>query len=119
MYSPCVYTEKRMYHPVEEESDGNGTSLFDLLKGNPLHEVSGYWVFNESDISKYEDVDLSRLFRKSSCTLISNHYTSFLQVVKKFTKCLVFIEKYLQRLHVRVYFVTNAYSFDLKDHWFY
>lgn len=68
----CVCTEKRMYHPVDDESDGNGTSLFDLLKGNPLHEVSGYWVFNESDISKYEDVDLSRLFRK--CSLFQLHY---------------------------------------------
>lgn len=51
-------------HQFDDDEDGNGTSLFDLLKGNPLHEVSGYWVFNESDISKYEDVDLSKLFRK-------------------------------------------------------
>lgn len=71
-----------MYHPVEEESDGNGTSLFDLLKGNPLHEVSGYWVFNESDISKYEDVDLSRLFRKSLCVLTNDNYQCYLNRIR-------------------------------------
>lgn len=88
-----------MYHPVEEESDGNGTSLFDLLKGNPLHEVSGYWVFNESDISKYEDVDLSRLFRKSLFVPTSDKSSLLSQYCKTVNNMYNFHMKYLQSKH--------------------